>query len=225
MKNSVNKTTILRLAKYLRVLKKLKSLGFNKVFSNNLGDALALTPAVVRKDFSLIGLSGNKRGGYDIDVLIEELSQVLGKDENHKVIVIGCGRIGNALLNYKEFLRDDIQIVAGFDADPAKIDENASIPIYHIDKMQEYAHENNIKVAVLSVPEAAATGAFEQALHAGINGILNFTTVELKCTNQNCRGGDCNAPCNIQNVNIGLEIENLFYLVHMQDHGFNEGDA
>ena len=68
----MNKELILRLSKYKRLLYKLKALGLERVFSNNLGDAIAVAPSLVRKDFSVLNLPGNKRGGYDIDMLIRK---------------------------------------------------------------------------------------------------------------------------------------------------------
>jgi redox-sensing transcriptional repressor len=79
--------------------------GFVKVFSNNLGDAIGVTPAVVRKDFSVINIPGNKRGGYNIDTLIELLGNVLGKNQPHEVIIVGCGRIGSPSWNTRNSRR------------------------------------------------------------------------------------------------------------------------
>ena len=100
METKINRGIVLRLAKYLRVLHKLKRFGFVKVFSNNLGDAIGVTPAVVRKDFATISIPGNKRGGYNIDVIIDEIEHVLGKEDRQQIVVIGCGKIGQALMSY-----------------------------------------------------------------------------------------------------------------------------
>ena len=215
METKINRGIVLRLAKYLRVLHKLKSLGFVKVFSNNLGDAIGVTPAVVRKDFSTISIPGNKRGGYNIDVIVEEIEHVLGKEERQQVVVIGCGKIGQALMNYSEFEKEGIEVIAGFDTDPEVVDPNNRIPIYPLEEFTTYVSHRDIKVAILAVPDTAATEVFEMVTHAGIPGVLNFTAVELKCTK--CDFEDCAVRCVVQNVNIGLEIENLFYLVRMKN--------
>lgn len=220
MDGKINRGIVLRLAKYLRVLHKLKSLGFVKVFSNNLGDAIGVTPAVVRKDFSTINIPGNKRGGYNIDVIIEEIEHVLGKEERQEIVVIGCGKIGQALMTYHEFDREGIEVVAGFDVDPQVIDPTRDIPILSMEDFSEFVGRRNIQVAVLAVPDSAATEVFEQVTDAGIPGVLNFTSVELKCTK--CDFENCPVRCVVQNVNIGLEIENLFYLVRMKDSGVLE---
>lgn len=214
----MNKELIFRLSKYKRLLLKFKALGLEKVFSNNLGDAIHVTPALVRKDFSMMNMPGNKRGGYSIDELLDRLDQELGKEPNKEVILVGCGRIGSALMQYKGFLRDGIRIVAGFDVDPRRINKDAEIPIYDISELQEFTKKNEIKVGIIAVPDAGATQVLELMIDAGIHGILNFAPVELKWTRKFDKN---NQPirCDIHNVNIGLEIENLFYMVNMADSG------
>jgi redox-sensing transcriptional repressor len=214
MNNLIHEKMALRLAKYLRVLQKLKGLGFAKVFSNNLGDAIGATAAVVRKDLSVLGASGNKRGGYTIDVLIDRLVEVLGKRDTEDVIVVGCGRVGKALINYREFSREGIRVVAGFDSDDTLVSEDGFAPIHPMSHLPDFVAKNNIEVAVLAVPDQVATLVFEQMIEAGIRGVLNFTSVELKCSAA-CNDYGCIEECVVHNVNIGLEIENLFFLVRL----------
>ncbi|MFP4113647.1 MAG: redox-sensing transcriptional repressor Rex [Spirochaetota bacterium] len=215
MDERIHRPMVLRLARYLRVLQKLKGLGFVKVFSNNLGDAIGATPAVVRKDFSVIGITGNKRGGYVIDSLIERLVEVLGKNEVERVVVVGCGRIGSALLNFREFSREGIRVVAGFDIRPDSIDREGSIPVLPMDEFPGFVADHKVEVAVLAVPDQVATSVFELMVDAGIRGVLNFTSVELKC-GAACEENGCVQECTVHNVNIGLEIENLFYLIRLK---------
>ena len=211
----INRGIVLRLAKYLRVLQKLKSLGFVKVFSNNLGDAVGVTPAVVRKDFSQISIPGNKRGGYNVDTLIDQIVQVLGKEEQQDIIVVGYGNIGHALLNYRDFQNEGINVVACFDVKPELIDRESEPPILPMDELSDYVRERGVQVAALAVPDAAATEVFDKLIEAGVRGVLNFTSVEVKCAGK-CDMNNCPIKCVVQNVNIGLEIENLFYLVNMK---------
>jgi redox-sensing transcriptional repressor len=199
----MNKELALRLLKYKRLLHQLKSLGFVKVFSNNLGDAIGVSPALVRKDFSLLSLSGNKRGGYHIDTLVERLNEVLGKNEKQDVVLVGCGKIGTALMQYREFERQGIRIVAGFDKDPQNVENSTKTPVFTDRQLEEYVAKHDIRIAIIAVPEESAADVAERLQHEGIKGILNFAPVELKSTDH----------CIINNVNIGLELENLFFLV------------
>ena len=215
MDEKIHRPMVLRLARYLRVLQELKSLGLIRVFSNNLGDAIGATPAVVRKDFSVIGITGNKRGGYTIDGMIERLTQVLGRKDSENVVVVGCGRIGSALINYQEFAREGIHVVGCFDSDLQRISSDGPVPILPMDELPEFITEHGVEVAVLAVPDHVATSVFEQIVDAGIRGVLNFTSVELKCGSA-CEDNGCADECTVQNVNIGLEIENLIYLIRLK---------
>ena len=213
----MNKDFILRLTKYKRLIHKLKSLGFERVFSNNLGDAIGVTPALVRKDFSTLHLSGNKRGGYNIDMLVEEFDIILGRNTPQNVILVGCGRIGQSLMNYPGFISDDIHLVAGFDQDPVNVKGSTIIPVHGMDKLENYVTENEIKVGIIAVPGDEASSVLDKMVSVGIRGVLNFAPVELKCQKY-----DCDCPCVIQNVNIGLELEHLFYQVSTQNKDFSE---
>lgn len=203
MKNKLNKELVIRLLKYRRILTQLKSLGFEKVFSNNLGDAIGVAPALVRKDFSLLVLGGNKRGGYNIDYLSDQLNRILGKTREQRIVILGMGKIGTAIAQYKGFLQGDFEVAAGFDIHLENVSREVVIPVYHTDKLPDFVRENNIDVAILAVPEDVATESHRLLKDSGIRGILNFTPVELKTTTN----------CIIHNINIGVEIENLFFQV------------
>ncbi len=210
----MHKDMIQRLSKYKSLLYKIKSLGFVKVFSDNLGDAVGISSALVRKDFSTVGLSGNRRGGYRIDDLIERLSKILGKDEVQKIIIVGCGKIGTALINYSGFAREGIKVVAGFDIRPELINPQAPIPVYDMGELPAFAKKNDIHIAVMTVPEGAAAQVLDAMVAAGIKGVLNFTPIQLKGSEK----------CWINNINIALEIENLFYFVRFaQKDAFTTG--
>ena len=213
--HQLNKSLVLRLVRYLRVLKKLKSLGIVNVFSNNLGDAVGVTPAVVRKDFSLINIQGNKRGGYNIDNLMHELGAILGKQDRQDVVIVGCGRIGTALMNYREFEKEGIRVLAGFDNDPAKQNPDVPVPVLPMDRLKDFVAERSVEVAIIAVPESSAALVFDDMIRAGIRGFLNFTSVELKCQGK-CDRQTCPHNCTVHNVNISLELENLFYLINME---------
>lgn len=196
-----------RLSNYRKTLYKMKALGFVKVFSDNLADALGISPAQVRKDFSMYELTGNKRGGYTIDELLEKLNKILGKNEIHKVIIVGCGRMGTALMNYNGFSRDRMKVVAGFDTDSSAVDPNARIPIYDLSELKEFVKKEGIKVAILAVPESPACEVIDILQDAGIRGVLNFAPIQLRGTES----------CIIYNINIVLELENMLYFVRKME--------
>ena len=200
----ISRTQIMRLLKYKNALKRMKSFGFIKAYSNNLGDAIGISSVQVRKDFSLFNISGNKKGGYTIDDLLDRIDNILGKQVSHNIILIGYGKIGKALVNYRGFENEAIKIVAAFDHNHEKIDRNSHIPILPIEELKDYIINNNIEVAILTVPDLEAQRMFDVICNAGIKGVLNFAPIKL-----------LDRPnCIINDVNIADEIESLFYFIN-----------
>ena len=202
-----NKNCVIRLSRYKNALYRLQALGFVKVFSDNLADSVGSTASQVRKDFSLFGISGNKKGGYQIDVLLEKLNSILGKDQIQKVVVVGAGHIGSALMRYRGFEKEGIRIVAGFDIDPSKINRNSAVPVLPLEEVKVYIKSQGIKIAILAVPDIAAQQALEMIAGAGVKGILNFAPLRLKDVE----------GCIINNVNLEIELENLIYFVNVAE--------
>jgi redox-sensing transcriptional repressor len=202
---TTNKNSILRLSKYKNALNRFKDLGLVKIFSDYLGDAVGVTAAQVRKDFSLFGISGNKRGGYGIDSLLEKLNTILGKNVVQPVILVGAGNIGQALIKYSGFEKEGIRIVAAFDSDQAKLRPAGAVPILPVQGLVGYVAAHGIKIAIICVPEAAAQQVFDVLRNAGVSGFLNFAPLRLRADN----------GCVVNNVNLELELENVIYFVNV----------
>ncbi|HEY5652880.1 MAG TPA: redox-sensing transcriptional repressor Rex, partial [Pontiella sp.] len=175
-----NQEVIRRLSKYRNVMRKMKELGLVKVFSDNLADAIGVSPSLVRKDFSMFNLTGNKRGGYRIDDITSKLNILLGKDKKQKIIIIGCGKLGQALMNHNGFSRVGIRVVAGFDSDSKILAPDAPIPIFHIKDIKEFITKNQIQVAALTLPELAAQEMVDTLKKTCVKGVINFAPVSLK---------------------------------------------
>ena len=203
-----NRSCVIRLSRYKNALNRLKALNFVRVFSDNLADAAGVTAAQVRKDFSLFGITGNRRGGYKVDELSDQLNRILGKDQLQEVIVIGMGNIGKALLHYGGLEKSGIKIAAGFDIDPAKFDRQAEPAVLPLDDLANVVEERGIVLGVLAVPDYAAQQVLELMLSAGIRGVLNFAPICLK------------APegCIVNNINLESELENLIYFVNASNN-------
>lgn len=196
-----SKHEILRLLRYRMCLIRLKNIGFTSVFSYYLSDEVGVAAEQIRKDLSKFGIRGKKKSGYNVEQLITDIENALGKEEKQSVIIIGMGNIGVALLGNEDFTEHNIQIVAGFDIDPVKLKKKYKIPVYSMTHLEEFIESNNIKTAVLTLPALSAQDVCNKLVALGVNGILNFAPVNLKAEN-----------VIINNVNLCSELTSVIYL-------------
>jgi len=199
----INHKTLKRFLHYRLCLTKFQGLGFRKVFSYNLGEEAGVSAEQVRKDFSLFAIKGSKRGGYDIEYLLNAINDVFKQNGDRMIIIIGMGNIGNALVKYQGFKENKIRIVAGFDLDPSKYSKKFAIPIYPPDMIPEIVVKYGIKTAVIAVPAIAGQEICDRLVTAGIKGILNFSPVLLRVP------GDVM----VNYVNLRNELETLFFYI------------
>lgn len=204
----VSNETVERLSRYRAALRRLKTMGLVRLFSDNLGDAAGVSASQVRKDFQAFGIRGVRRGGYQVAELAVELDAILGVDGPMKVVLVGCGHIGGALLRTYSMPRDGLSIVAGFDVDPAVINPEATPPILDVRELADYVVQLKIQVAVLAVPEKAIPHILELLRGTGVRGILNFAPVPLRDSEDWI----------VRNIDIRMEIEKLFH--HIGFSGF-----
>lgn len=199
-----NDKIIRRLLQYRTCLERFKKIGFEQVYSYNLGKEAGVSAEQVRKDFSRFSIHGNKKAGYQIDDLLEMLNKTFGKHEAKKVFIVGMGNIGRALLSYKGFLGKKIEIVAGFDIDPSKLKKREGVQLFHLDELKTMTEQTNVNIAIIAVPDSQAQRVCDMLVVCGIKGIMNFAPIVLK------------VPENVfvTNINLSNELESLVYYVN-----------
>ena len=134
-----NQDRIKRLLNYKTLLNQLQNLGFVKVFSDNIADALGVSASLVRKDFAIFGIAGSQKGGYEIASIVSKINDILGKNKVQKVVLVGVGRLGTAFLQFgKGFHSEGIKVIAAFDINPEKVDETKEIPVLPMPKLSEF---------------------------------------------------------------------------------------
>jgi len=176
-------------------------LGFSKAFSPYLAETAGVSSAVVRKDFSIFGISGKKRGGYDIDELLAQIDNVLGKNEMLNVALAGAGNLGRALMHYRNFERQGIRIAAEFDSGSSRYGESGNPPVLPVERMEEYIRVNLVRIGIIAVPDMAAQEVADKMTRGGITGILNFAPIQVRVPPE----------CTVRNVNLAFEIDALAY--------------
>ena len=175
--NMTSKATLKRYPIYLKALKKIKAEGKERIMSNELSEYVNIKPTTIRRDFSLIGSLGKQGFGYSVDKLIETFSKELGGNFNEKIILVGVGNLGRALLHYNKW--DDIvgEIVCAFDIDPEACccKENV-IPIYDIHEIREKLPEG-CRIALLCISDNKVQKTVDLLAEIGIKGIIDLTHV------------------------------------------------
>ncbi|MCM8804281.1 MAG: redox-sensing transcriptional repressor Rex [Candidatus Omnitrophica bacterium] len=180
MRKYIPEDTIRRLSVYLRNLINLKKIGKKIASSKEITISLNIQPSQFRKDLSYFGSFGKRGVGYDIDKLIEHLEKIIGINKKIKVILVGVGRLGSALLRYKGFSLLNMEIVCAFDNDPKKIGKVIDgIEIKDIKEMKKVLQKEKIKVGIISVPSSSAQEVAQYMVNSGIKGILNFAPITL----------------------------------------------
>ena len=189
----ISQAVIGRLPRYFRYLGMLKDEGTERVSSQELSDIMQVTASQIRQDLNHFGGFGQQGYGYNVTYLYGEIGKILGLDKEHKLVIIGAGHLGQALANYVNFERRGFIFCGVFDNNPSiccmKIRD---IEVQPMEKMEAFVRENNIDIAVLTVPKHSAAMIAEQLAGCGIKAIWNFAHTDL------------NVPKNIQVENVHL---------------------
>jgi redox-sensing transcriptional repressor len=177
---SVPLPVVRRLPAYLFLLRKLQEGGREWVSGTHLADDLKLEPIQVRKDLSFTGAVGRARVGFNVAETIAAIEQLLNWNNTRDAIVVGAGHLGGALLGYQGFHMHGLELIAGFDPNPAKQGEVNGKSVLPMEKMADLVDRLHVRMAILTVPAEAAQQAADELVAAGIEAIWNFTPVKLR---------------------------------------------
>jgi redox-sensing transcriptional repressor len=202
----LSRASVQRFSLYLRHLERWKQEGLEVVSSSQLGEALGINDAQVRKDLAYLGNLGQPGIGYYTQELITALRHRLGVDRAWTAVVVGVGNLTRALLRYRGFTQQGFQFVALFDADPQKIGQKVEgLEVYSPDKLPQVVAATKAELAVLAVPSENAQPVADALVAAGIKGILNFAPVMLRLP----------AHVSLVAVDLAVQLEQLAFLVHL----------
>ena len=171
----IPEVVINRLPVYARALADLADAGESVVSSQALGDLLDVTPAQIRKDLSYFGRFGKQGRGYDVQGLLARLREILGLDRRWRVVLVGVGRLGQAIAEYGGFSPQGFEIVAVFDSDRESVGKPiAGAKIRHSDDLDAFLRTNGVDIGIVAVPALAAQQVVDRLVKAGIQAILNY---------------------------------------------------
>jgi len=177
----ISQAVVSRLPRYLRYLGELRDEGIERVSSQELSDIMQVTASQIRQDLNTFGGFGQQGYGYNVGYLYDEIGKILGLNREYRLIIVGAGNLGQALVNYSNFERRGFLFQGIFDCDPKVCGKEIhGITVRPMDEMDAFIREHNIDIAVLTIPKASAVEVAERLADCGIKGIWNFAHVDLR---------------------------------------------
>ncbi|HET7372902.1 MAG TPA: redox-sensing transcriptional repressor Rex [Gemmatimonadaceae bacterium] len=201
-------STVRRLSAYLRFLEDFEQRGLTTISSEELAKRGGTTSAQVRKDLSFFGSFGKRGLGYSVPELAGRLREILGLGKEWRVIIVGAGKIGGALAQYRGFRQRGFNILAAYDRNPDKIGRRLDgIPVRDIAQLESDILREHPDIVVLTVPGEEAQGVVDRVVSAGVKGILNFAPTQLHAP----------ADVSVKTVNMAMELEGLSFALTNRD--------
>lgn len=214
---NIPNATAKRLSLYYRIFKRFRRENIEKASSKQIAEAIGIDPATVRRDFSYFGELGRRGFGYDVNKLMTFFAELLNDNATTKVLLVGVGNVGRALLHYRFQERNRMQLVMAFDTDDNELvgtQTEDNIPIYGISQIKDKIAQEDIKTAILTVPSVKAQEVADLLVDAGIKGILCFSPVNL------------NLPRHVvvQYVDLTSELQTLLYFMKEEEKSRRNND-
>ncbi len=207
----ISRAVISRLPRYYRYLGDLLEAGVERISSNDLSKKMQVTASQIRQDLNNFGGFGQQGYGYNVKYLYTEIGKILGLDKDHNFIIIGAGNLGQALANYAAFENRGFILKGIFDVNPRLQGVSIrGVPIRMMDDLKAFVQNNNIDIAVLTIPKEKAIEVANMLVDNGVRAIWNFAHTDL------------NLPDNIvvENVHLSESLMQLSYNIsrYKEDH-------
>jgi redox-sensing transcriptional repressor len=204
----IAESTVRRLSIYLRFLEEFEVRGLSTVSSEELARRGGTTSAQVRKDLSVFGSFGKRGLGYSVPELSTALREILGLGKEWRVVIIGAGKIGSALAQYRGFRQRGFDIIGVYDNSPEKIGRSLEgIQVRDMARLEEDVAREQPQIAVLAIPADGAQEVLDRIVQTGIRAVLNFAPVQLAAP----------AEVTVRAVNMAMELEGLSFALSNRD--------
>jgi redox-sensing transcriptional repressor len=201
-KGRISDSTVRRLSSYLRLLQEAHGRGQTTISSEELAERGGTTSAQVRKDLSFFGSFGKRGLGYSIRELLRQIEAILGLDRRWRVALVGAGKIGSALISYRNFQRRGFEIELVFDSDPEKVGQTWGDKVILPEaEMEARLRDDAIDIVIIAVPGDAAQAVADRVVRSGVRAILNFAPVRLRVPDDVA----------LRNVDMVMEMEGLTF--------------
>lgn len=179
-KKEISKAVLKRLPGYLAYLKALPQDASAHISATTLANALGMGEVQVRKDLAAVSDGGRPKVGYLREALIDDIEQFLGYDNSTDAVLVGAGKLGQALCDYSGFGAYGLHILAAFDIMPSISFTGKGIPVHYMHQLEEFCRTNKVRMAIITVPDAQAQQVCNRLIDCGIRAIWNFAPVHLE---------------------------------------------
>jgi len=174
----VSKRLLARLPVYLDYLKSLPESTIH-ISATALANALSLGDVMVRKDLAKVSHGGRRKTGYLREMLIRDIEEFLDFNSTTNAIIVGAGKLGQALMDYSGFETSGLRILAGFDAKPSAKRTAGGKPIYPMSRLEDFCSSFHVRIGIVTVPEDHAQAVCDKLVACGIQAVWNFSPVHL----------------------------------------------
>lgn len=176
----ISQAVIKRLPRYYRYLGELLESGVERISSNELSTRMKVTASQIRQDLNNFGGFGQQGYGYNVKYLYNEIAKILGLNQNHNVIIVGAGNLGQAIANYSAFEKRGFIMKGVFDINPRLQGMTVrGIEVRMVDELEQFIKENNIQIAALTIPKTKAAEMAELLVSYGVKAFWNFAHTDL----------------------------------------------
>ena len=206
----ISNAVIKRLPRYRRYLKELRKKGVDKISSNEFSSLIGYTASQIRPDLNNFGGFGQQGYGYSVDGLYHEISAILGLDKQYKMVIVGAGNLGQAIVNHTYYYKSGFIVSAIFEVNPKLIGLKINdIEVMDYENIVEYVEENKIDIGIICTTMDAAQEVADKLCFAGVKGLWNFAPVDIETPSHVA----------IENVHITDSLYSLAYHINgAQEH-------
>jgi redox-sensing transcriptional repressor len=198
----ISEKTIERISRYRRLLYNIRHDPTPNIYSHQLAAMSHITPAQVRRDLMLIGVTGSPSRGYGVTDLIDGINRILDAPQQQNIALVGLGNLGRAILSYFPQRTPSLVIAAAFDTNPRETNRVIhGCRTYSMDVFEQVVQANGISVGIITVPAEVAQKTADLMVNAGIRGILNFAPVPIRAP----------AFVYIENLDVTMYLEKVAY--------------
>ncbi|MBQ6684899.1 MAG: redox-sensing transcriptional repressor Rex [Firmicutes bacterium] len=204
----ISKAVIKRLPRYRRYLEDLMKKGVDRISSNELSNLIGYTASQIRQDLNNFGGFGQQGYGYNVKALHAEISKILGLDREYKMIIVGCGNLGQALANYTHYYKAGFIVCGMFDINPRLVGLSINdIEVMDYSALDEYLEQNQIDIGIICTNKGSAQEVADKLVMGKVKGIWNFAAVDL----------DVSDDVALENVHLSDSLQSLAYNINHKE--------